>query len=244
MFDSCVYSKGLSDGELKLMRQFGIRSVLLRAIPDPRSSLNQVMQELKLESKRLSRFDITPHCALATNSSSNGHQLDVDDLARAQELVKARAIGPCELKTNTSAEIESFSTHAQLCELTRRPLLIASPSKLKERRTRQTISLLRKLNATAHVVFENGSALTSSLVHQMGLNAILNIHHEYFTPLGAILLIQKYGAHRFLLGSGAGLGPADILAVPRMANEMKKMRLSNSVRNALLFGNALKLFGI
>jgi predicted metal-dependent TIM-barrel fold hydrolase len=241
MFDTCVYPQGLSDDELAVMRSFGIDTILARAKPAtfPVSALSPLSHEII---GRCARNDVKASLAIGVHPSSRLSGLEIDELAHAS--LHANAIGPTGLFLNTASERETLAMHCELALMTRKPLIITVPNHNNERRTREVIALVRRHELSpSRVAFEHCSLKSARLVHQLGYFCGLTIHHESLSAMEASSLIVELGAHRFFVGSAAGNGPSDILAMPRFLNHLKKNRFSGSLRSALT-RNANRFFGV
>jgi predicted metal-dependent TIM-barrel fold hydrolase len=241
MFDTCVYPQGLSDDELAVMRSFGIDTILARAKPAtfPVSALSPFSHEIV---RRCARNDVQASLAIGVHPSSRLSSLELDELAHAS--LQANAIGPTGLVFNTASEREALAMHCELALMTRKPLLVTAPKQDSARRIREVIALVRQHEIPpSRVAFENCSLTSARLVHHLGYFCGLTIHHEALNAKEASLLIIELGAHRFFVGSGAGNGPSDILAMPHFLSHLKKNRFSGSLRSALT-RNANRFFGV
>ena len=143
-------------------------------------------------------------------------------------------------------------TPARQLELARElrvPVLVQAPSRDRVRMTRRTIALLREAEIDpARVLVAPADARTVRMIRACGFHAGLWLSASGADPGRAmdeaLRTVAALGPEGIVLGSDAGQGGGDLLAVARAADRLARAGLSDAVIRRVCGGNAVAWLGV
>ncbi|MDX2015115.1 MAG: hydrolase TatD [Myxococcaceae bacterium] len=235
MFDARLDPEGLSDADLETLRQFGVRGGLV--VPRRGHSLEEAAEATQrvtdVQVPRLGRagFDVVT-CASAPLwlAGTRGLARLLDELPEALGRPGVVALGPLEWSKDGPAERELLETQLRLAGELGRPVVITAPRLRHEALTARLLASLDRAKVEPHRVLIDGvSVKTVRSVLARGHLAALSLHPERLGVDLAERLIHSLGPERLVLATGAGDGPNDLLALPRLVSRLKQARLSAGV---------------
>lgn len=154
------------------------------------------------------------------------------------------AIGPVGLELGTEREEMAFQRQLELARELRRPVLVHTPARDKVRMTRRVLALLREAEVDPQgVLVDHADGRTVRIIRSVGYGAVLSLSAGL--PGGgsaveaAARLVRTLGPEGLVLASDAGEGLGDLLALPRAADRMAKLGLSEAVIRRVCGRNAL-----
>ncbi len=248
MFDARLTPAGLTDADLDTLEAFGVRGGLL--VPSSATSLDGLTEahHAALEQReRLARRGLevvtcaTIPLALA---AEKGARAALAELPRRLAQAGVTVIGPLMLHRATDAEHRLFLSLAGLAKELARPLLVTAPIARHQALTTKTLALLHESRLDpARVLFDGLTDQTVRAVLARGFHAGLTLHPDRLDVDVAEALVHALGPERLVLGSGAGDGPSDLLALPRLVSRLKKAKLSQGVVNRVSARNLVGFLG-
>jgi predicted metal-dependent TIM-barrel fold hydrolase len=170
---------------------------------------------------------------------------DLPDVLGRPQVVAVGAIG---LDEGGAREVAVFARQLELARELRLPVLVDTPWRAKERLTRRALAMLREHDLDpGRVLLAGVDAQTVRMIRACGYAAGLTLSTGAAgaDPIDdAVRLVRSLGPEGLVLGSGAGDGPGDLLALPRAAGRLAKAGLSPAVIRRVCGGNARALLGI
>jgi predicted metal-dependent TIM-barrel fold hydrolase len=158
------------------------------------------------------------------------------------------ALGSIGLEEGGSREEMVFSRQLELARELRLPVVVHTPWRAKERITRRAVAVLREHDVDPGAVLVTGAdARTVRMIRGYGYAAGISLSATAGRGDAldeATRLVRSLGAEGLVLGSGAGDGAGDLLALPRAAARMRKAGLSAAVLRRVCGGNARALLNV
>jgi hypothetical protein len=140
------------------------------------------------------------------------------------------AVGPLMLHRGSEAEQALFLEQLSLADELGRPVIVTAPLARVQTLTTQTLALLHRARFPVdRVLFDGLEEKSVRAVLARGHFAGLTLHPDRLDVDVAEALVHALGPERLILGSGAGLGPSDLLALPRLVSRLKRGKLSGGV---------------
>jgi predicted metal-dependent TIM-barrel fold hydrolase len=264
LFDALLHPEGLSDADLETLQLFGVRAALVvaRAVPEPTArSLRTHFDALAgRQLLRLRRAGLRAYAALGVHPRALPRRgleevlSALPDYFKGGQVVALGELGLAPAGADGGAragaphpEGQEEALVAQL-ELARRlklPVVVGTPREEKARLTRRTLALLQEAALPAsRVLVTHANATTVRLVLACGYFAGLTLHPDLLSAERAVALVRRLGSERLVLGSGAGLGAGDLLAVPRATHLLGKARLSERLVSRVTTDNVATLLRV
>jgi uncharacterized protein len=181
----------------------------------------------------------------------SGLELLLNELPEVLSRPSVVAIGEIGLELGTEREEEIFSRQLMMAHELRLPVIVHTPTKSKVRITRQTLTLLKEAEIDPKLVLvdhldERTIKMVSACGYWMGVslssNAAPRLRRDPVAD--AVRLVTSMGADRLVCNSDAGDGAGDLLGLPRAADRMRKMGLSEAVVSRVCGSNAMKFIGV
>jgi predicted metal-dependent TIM-barrel fold hydrolase len=155
------------------------------------------------------------------------------------------AIGPVGTGGGTPREEEVFSRQLEMARELRRPVLVCTPPREAVRLTRRAIAILRESEVEpGRVLLDGVDARTVRVVRAVGYGAVLSLSAGPGAVEEAARIVRELGPEGIALASHAGDGLGDLLAIPRAADRMSRLGLSDAVIRRVCGRNALAALGL
>lgn len=245
MFDARLHPHSLSDSDLETLLGFGVRRALL--VAEASSNIDGVEQrwdEVLTQQARLSGLGLDAVVALSVPcrfGDKRGVTALLRALPRALGQPHVAALGPLSLTSATPAEAQLVLDQLQLAHELARPVLISASPHKHEALVAKSLALVARTELLADQVLIDGLRLkTVRSALARGHLAGLTLHPEVLDVDLAERMIHSLGPERLVLGSGAGDGPSDLLALPRLVSRLKQARLSGGVVTRVSERNVLR----
>ncbi len=253
LFDAHIQADGLVPSDLSLMSAFGVRAALLPAHdgfgPTSAERLLEHFRDLvHVQAPRVLRAGIRPYVALGVPAN----RIPERDLERVLDLLprfctQARvvALGQIGLGTGSAREEEAFARQLDLANELGLPVLVALPLQASGRLLKRSLALVNE-----HALPPERVLFARARPEQLA--TILGCGHWAHVSLRAgphrleqlLEYVRRSGTTRLVLGSEAGDGASDILAVARFAEGLERRGLSMAVIRKATAENALDFLRI
>jgi predicted metal-dependent TIM-barrel fold hydrolase len=234
MFDARLTSAGLSDPDLETLRLFGVTGALLVGSTSQR--IDEVVASwgsALTERSRLTTlgFDVVTCAAVpVVLGGKKGVAALISALPKQLGEHGVMALGPLMLHRGTEAEADLFLEQLALAQELARPVIVSAPIARHDALTAKTLALLHRSRVKADRVLVDGLTVKSvRSVLARGHLAGLTLHPDRLDVDIAERLVHSLGPTRLVVGSGAGDGPSDLLALPRLVSRLKLAKLSGGV---------------
>jgi len=250
-FDAQLEPLALRDGDLDDLRYFGVVGALAcagdAAAPATRESVRGAWDALAPAAlRRLRRAGIAGFAAIGIHPRCIPWRGLEALLAELPDFLGRRhvvAVGTIGLEEGGPREEGVFARQLELARELRLPVVVHTPWRRKEPLTRRTLALLREHELEpGRVLVLRADGRTVRMIRACGYAAGLSLSAGTGAALDeAVELVRSLGPEGLVLGSGAGDGAGDLLALPRAAGRLAKAGLSPAVirrvcgENALLF---------
>jgi predicted metal-dependent TIM-barrel fold hydrolase len=256
LFDAELYPLALRAGDLADLRFFGVAGALAPsgdAVPAAtREALRRGWDALAPGAlRRLGRAGVAGYAAVGIHPRRipwRGLEALLAELPDFLGRRRVLALGTIGLDEGGPREEAVFARQLELARELRRAVVVHTPWRAKERITRRTLALLREHELDpARVLVLRTDSRTVKMVRACGYAAGLSLSSpaEGGDALEeAVRLVASRGPEGLVLGSGAGDGAGDLLALPRAAARLAKAGLSAAVIRRVCGGNALALLGL
>lgn len=255
-FDAQLNPLALRDGDLADLRFFGVAGALAPAdgpiTPATREAIRRSWDALSPgATRRLRRAGVAGFAAVGVHPRAipwrglEALLADLPDFLGRPQVVAVGAIG---LEEGGAREEGVFGRQLELARELRLPVVVHTPWRSKERTTRRALALLREHELEpGRILVTRADARTIRMIRACGYTAGLSLSASAAgaDPLDeAVRLVRSLGPEGLVLGSGAGEGAGDLLALPRAAGRLEKAGLSPAVIRRVCGGNARALLGI
>jgi hypothetical protein len=158
------------------------------------------------------------------------------------------ALGLVGLAAGGELEERVLARQLELARELRLPVLVETPSRAKERLTRRALALLREAEVEpGRALVVGADERTVRAVRACGHLAGLSLSASGRRAEGiqtAVALVRALGPEGLVLGSDAGLGGGDLLALPRAADRLARAGLSEGVVRRVCGANAIAFLGV
>ena len=252
LFDAELYPLALRPGDLADLRYFGVAGALAPAgdasPAATREALRRGWDALAPGAvRRLGQAGLAGYAAVGIHPRRIPWRGLEALLAELPDFLGRRhvlALGSIGLDEGGPREEAVFTRQLELARELRRPVVVHTPWRAKERITRRTLALLREHELDPErVLVLRTDARTVKMVRACGYAAGLTLSGGDALE-EAVRLVASRGPEGLVLGSGAGDGVGDLLALPRAAARLAKAGLSAAVVRRVCGGNALTLLGL
>ncbi|MBL8918058.1 MAG: hydrolase TatD [Myxococcaceae bacterium] len=234
MFDARLTAQGLPDADLETLKVFGVTGALVvpiapHAVDDVATSWQHALEQRR----RLVGLGFESLTCVGVPLSFAGRRgvgALLEALPRALAEPGVAALGPLMLHRATDDELALFHEQLTLARGLHRPVLVTAPAVRHEALTTKTLAALAASKlAPARVLIDGLGLKTVRSVLARGHLAGLTLHPERLDVDVAERMVHALGPERLVLGSGAGDGPSDLLALPRLVSRLKAAKLSGGV---------------
>jgi hypothetical protein len=255
LFDALLEPAGLSRRDVEDLRWFGVLGALCTAreveAPATAEAWRRAWEDLAGATlPRLRRRGFAAYAALGVPPLRIPWRGLEELLAEMPEWLSRPgvvAIGPVGLDRGTEREAMVLGRQLALAADLRLPVLLSTPPRGKVEATRRSLSLVREAGLDpGRVLVGHADARTVRLVRAVGCAAVVAAGGGDGGGAidRAVRLVRTLGAEGLVIASGAGEGAADLLALPRAADRMERLGLSDAVIRRVCGRNALAALGI
>jgi len=254
LFDAELHPVPLRQGDLDDLRFFGVTGALGAAddaaSPATADGVRRAWDALAPGAvRRLRRAGIAGFAAVGVHPRRVPWRGLEALLAELPEFLGRRhvaALGAIGLEEGGAREEEVFGRQLVLARELRLPVVVHTPWRRKEALTRRALALLREHELEPErVLVARADARTVRMVRACGYAAGLSLSAGARDPLDeAARLVRALGPEGLVLGSGAGDGAGDLLALPRAAHRLTRAGLSPAVVRRVCGENARRLLGL
>ena len=257
-FDAQLHPLALRGGDLADLRYFGVTGALAPAeqtvVPPTRDGIRRAWDALVPgATRRLRRAGIAGFAAVGIHPRSipwRGLEALMAELPEYLGRPQVVALGAVGLDQGGVREEAVFVRQIELARELRIPVVVRTPWRRDERLTRRTLALPRQHDLDpSRVLVTRADRHTVRMIRACGYAAGLTLSAIAGNGGGdpideAVGLVRSLGPEGLVLGSGAGDGAGDLLAVPRAAARLAKAGLSKAVVRRVCGANARALLGI
>jgi len=249
-FDALLHAADLRAADAEALRFFGVAGALVpsgdRFHPTTAAALQAHWEATIGAVKALRQRGLPAWAALGVDPRRIPRRGLAERLAGLPELLgrpEVAAIGPAGLEAGGSGEEELFLAQARLARDLRLPLLVRTGWRARTRQVARLLELLDEAEVPPErVLVLHADARTLPVILAHGHRALVALSG----PRGveeAARLVARHGAEGIVLGSDAGDGGGDLLAVPRAADRLQRAGLSVAVIRRVCLQNALGWLG-
>lgn len=251
LFDVHLHPEGLADQDLESLHFFGVDRALLPAHatfaePSAKRLLDQFSELVEKQLPRVTRAGIRAHVALGLHPRAIPRRGVPEILSALPSYFrggKVAALGPIGLFEDTEVEREVMAEQLQLAKRLKLKVLVSTPARNREARTRKILQVLLASGvAPARVLVDGAIATTLAPIRACGFHASLMLHPDGLSAERAVQLIRRSGVERLCLSSHAGDGASDIVGLARAQSLMLKAKLSDELIRRVSFKNAESFF--
>lgn len=251
--DGRIHPGGLSDQDLLDLAFFGVRAAVAVAGGDvPEGSADELLDWLDalitLQATRMRAAGIAPFFAPgipARRLPQTGFAALLEQIPTLFERGNIVGLGGIGLHVGGRREEEAFLAQLELAISLDLPVIVDLPAEDRAPLSRRTLLLLQQSGIQAERVLVGGVDLgTWRLVRACGFTAGVTVHPSKLRPEDAVRLVEQQGAAGIVLGSGAGEGPSDLLALPRTLHLLERAGISQKIARRVARDNAIDFFGI
>jgi predicted metal-dependent TIM-barrel fold hydrolase len=253
LFDPHLRAAGLSARDVADLRWFGVEGALCPVEaaepPSTAATLRRAWEDLSGRAvPRLRRAGLGAFAALAVPSPRiplRGLEALLADLPEFLSRRGVAAMGPLGPAGGSPRADEALSRQLELARELRLPVLLAAPDRDALRVTRRTVAILRESGIDpARVLVDGADARTVRVVRAVGYLAVVPLPARPGAVDEAARLVRSLGPEGIALASHSGHGAGDLLALPRAADRMGRLGLSEAVIRRACGRNALAALGL
>jgi len=254
MFDALLRAGGLRPPEIEDLRFFGVRGALVpsddSAVPCTADAVRRGWEEVVAAVRRLRRLGLAAWAALGVHPARippRGLEALLAELPDALGWPEVAALGLVGLAEGGELEARVLARQLELARELRRPVVVETPWRGRERTTRRLLALLRESEVEpGRVLVAGADARTVRAIRACGHLAALPLSGDGRRSGidAAVRLVRSLGAEGIVLGSDAGQSGGDLLALPRAADRLEKAGLSDAVVRRVCGENALGFLGV
>lgn len=254
-FDAQIRTVRRSVDDLRNLRYFGTSDVLSTAFDAQKFAVSSELLEfwdglIDSEVERLLRCDISAQVALGMLPSARplrSHHEVFEGLRVRLSHPKVCAVGEIGVWESTNAEWELFRQQVQLALELELPIVITPPDVMRVNLTYLMMKCLDSMDFPRHrTLFTRSCATTSMTLAEEGFGVGVIVGSFGMEPSTAAELISTLLAYdntsRIHVMSGMGDGPADVLGLPKLARELKDLKVDEEAIRQAMYENAFRLF--
>lgn len=251
-FDGQLHGRSLGRRDLSDLAFFGVGGALVpcggHALAATAAELRRDWDGVASAVRRLRRGGLRAFAALGVPPDrvpARGLEALLADLPGLLGRGEVAAIGPIGLAEGGPFEERALALQLDLARELRLPVLVRAPARGRVSGTRRLLVLLREAELDARrVLVAPADARTVRLVRACGFAAGLWLSGGRGALDAAVEAVAALGPEGIVLGSDAGEGGGDLLAVPRAADRLGRAGLSDAVVRRVCGGNAVAWLGV
>lgn len=254
MFDALLHARSLRPPDLADLRFFGVAGGLVPAdavVPATAAAVRRGWDDVVLAVRRLRRAGLAGWGAVGVHPRRiplRGLEALLAELPAALGRREIAALGAVGLDAGGELEDRVLARQLELARELRRPVVVSTPWRARERLTRRVLAILREAELEpSRVLVAGADARTVRAIRACGYLAGLSLSAGGGPHGGidaAVRVVAALGPEGLVLGSDAGLAGGDLLALPRAADRLAKAGLSDAVVKRVCGGNALAFLGV
>jgi predicted metal-dependent TIM-barrel fold hydrolase len=250
-FDALHDAASLRASDVEALRFFGVAGVLVPSgdgyHPATAAGLREHWLATMATARRLRRAGLPAWAALGVDPRRRPRRGLAERLAELPALLgrpEVAALGPAGLEEGGEEEEALFLSQARLAAELRLPLLVRAGARARPRLTGRLLGLLEETDlAPGRVLMLHADARTLPILRSRGHLALVTMPGRQGVDEAA-RLVARHGAEGIVLGSDAGPGGGDPLALPRVADRLQRAGLSLGVIRRACLSNALGWLGL
>src|SRR5512138_261895 len=249
MFDALLRAGRLRPPEIEDLRFFGVTGALVPSDDSTAGTgadaVRRGWDEVVLAVRRLRRAGLAAWAALGVHPAripARGLEALLAELPDALGRPEVAALGLVGLEAGGELEERVLARQLELARELRRPVVVGTPWRGRERVTKRVLAALRDSELDpARVLVAGADARTVRAIRACGHLAALPLTGDGRRSAidGAVRIVRSLGAEGIVLGSDAGQSGGDLLALPRAADRLEKAGLSDAVVRRVCGENAL-----
>lgn len=254
-FDAHLHGRGLGVRDLADLAFFGIAGALVPAddavVPATAGAVRRDWEALLDSVRRLRRRGLAAWAAVGVHPRRipvRGLEALLAELPGLLGRAEVAAVGDVGLDRGGELEERVLLRQLELARELRRPVLVRTPWRGRERATRRAIALLREAEVDpSRVLVAPADGRTVRMIRACGFQAGLWLSEGDGGDRGvaqAVRTVSALGPEGIVLGSDAGQGGGDLLAVARAADRLARAKLSDAVVRRVCRENALAWLGV
>jgi predicted metal-dependent TIM-barrel fold hydrolase len=252
LFDAHLRADALRARDLDDLRFFEVAGALV-PLPaggpaTPAAGLRRDWEALLGEVTRMRRAGLAAWAALSVPAARIPVRGLEALLAELPEWLSRRgvaAIGPVGPGAGTPREEEVFLRQLAAARDLRRPVLVRAGEGDRERATRRVLAMVRESGVAPERVLLDGAGVRAVRpARAVGCVAVLSLSAGRAPVEAAARAVRELGPEGIALATHAGGGPGDLLALPRAADRMARLGLSDAVTRRVCGRNALSALGL
>ncbi|HEV8320134.1 MAG TPA: hypothetical protein VG389_00865 [Myxococcota bacterium] len=164
------------------------------------------------------------------------------ELLRREGVVAVGGIGP---GTGSPREERALALQLRLAAAHDLPALVCLPRHDRPAALRRALAVAAAAGLPPErLCFSHANLPALREARRRGTHAALGIHPADFEPEAAARLVARHGADRLCLGSMLGVGPGDVLALPRIGRALARAAVPADAAARALFANAVTFLGL
>lgn len=254
--DSHIHMSSRTTDDYVAMAQAGIAVIIEPAfwLGQPRTSVGTFIDYysslLGWERFRASQYGIRHFCAIGLNSKESNNRKLAEEVIEIlpQFLIKEGVVAVGEIGFDEQTQLEERFLQEQLilAKKFNLPVMIHTPHRNKLKGTLRTMDLIREHGIEADkVIIDHNTEQTVEAVLERGYWAAFTIYPETKMDSERMAhVVEKYGADRVIVDSSADWGYSDPLAVPKTAEQMRKIGIPQEQIYLSCCKNALVAYGL
>lgn len=250
MFDALLHARSLGPRDVADLRFFGVEGGLVPsddAVPSATApAVRRGWDEVVLAVRRLRRAGLAAWGAVGIHPRRvplRGLEALLAELPAALGRSEVAALGAVGLAEGGELEERVLLRQLELARELRRPVVVWTPWRGRERVIRRVLALLREAELEPSRVLVTGAdARTVRAIRACGHHAGLSLSGEGLER--AVRLVGTLGPEGLVLGTDAGLAGGDLLGLARAADRLRRAGLSDAVVRRVCGGNALAFLGV
>jgi uncharacterized protein len=251
-FDAHLAGAALAARDVADLRFFGVAGALCplgeRGAAATARDLRRDWEALHRAVTRLRRLGLGAWAALSvppTRIPARGAEALLAELPEWLSRRGVAVLGPVGPGAGSPREEEILARQLEMARELRRPVLVSLPASDAGRGLRRAVDLLRESGVDPRRVLVDGAGARGvRVLREIGCCAVLSASSGPGALESAARLVGKLGPEGIALASHAGDGAGDLLALPRAADRMARLGLSEAVIRRVCGRNALAALGL
>lgn len=250
-FDALLDAAALRSTDVEALRFFGVAGALVPSSdayhPATAAGLHAHWLATAASARALRRAGLPAWAALGVDPRRIPRRGLAERLAELPDLLGRRevaALGPAGLESGGAREEEVFLRQARLAAELRLPLLVRAGWRARAPLLGRILALLEETGLPPErVLVLHADARTLPVLRARGHRALVTMPGRHGVEEAA-RLVARHGAEGIVLGSDAGEGGGDPLALPRVADRLQRAGLSVAVIRRVCLTNGLAWLGL